>query len=128
MSVEVAKVQKAPKNDKGRFTSYVIGYILSLYLTITAYLIVKNHLGSNFVIIALIAGLALVQFLVQLFYFMHLGLESKPRFKLLVLGFMMLVVGILVGGSLWIMYSLNYNSIPKTPQQINQYMNDQGGF
>jgi heme/copper-type cytochrome/quinol oxidase subunit 4 len=59
--------------------------------------------------------------------FLHLGNEAKPRLKLLVFGFMALVVMILVFGSLWIMYSLNYRM--PTQSQINSYMNSQnGGF
>jgi heme/copper-type cytochrome/quinol oxidase subunit 4 len=36
-----------------------------------------------------------------------------------VLAFMLLVLGILVGGSLWIMNNLNYNMV-MTPSQIAQ--------
>jgi cytochrome o ubiquinol oxidase operon protein cyoD len=104
---------------------YVIGYILSLGLTLTAYAVVTgNHLAYH-AIVALIASLALVQFIVQMVCFLHLGNEPKPRWKLVVFGFMLGVVLIIVGGSLWIMANLNYHM---TTQQVNTYLNEQSSF
>lgn len=105
--------------------SYVLGYVSSLYITLTAYLLVRHHSLSKTVLVASVTGLALLQFIIQLVFFLHLGRETKPRWKLVVFLFMLLVVGILVGGSLWIMTNLNYRM---TPQQITNYMNSQGGF
>lgn len=106
----------------GSLLSYVSGYVLSLYLTITAYVMVTHHLFSNHGLVAAVVILALIQFLVQLLFFLHLGRETKPRWKLFVLLFMVMVVLILVFGSLWIMDNLNYRM---TPAQINQYMQSQ---
>jgi cytochrome o ubiquinol oxidase operon protein cyoD len=108
-----------------RLSVYVSGYVLSLGLTIAAYLLVTHPSYSNHVIIGGIVALALVQFMVQLLCFLHIGTETKPRWKLLVLGFMVMVVSILVFGSIWIMDNLNYNM---TPSQINTYLNNQDGI
>ena len=108
----------------GTFTSYATGFIWSLGLTLVAYTLVVRHSFSNRGLIAAVAGLALVQFLFQLFYFLHLGRETKPRWKLFVFLFMVMVVVILVAGSLWIMSNLNYHM---TPSQITNYLNNQGG-
>lgn len=105
-------------------SSYVAGFILSVTLTLIVYLTVVHHALAGNTLIAFIIALALIQFCVQLFFFLHLGRETKPRWKLLVLGFMVLVVLILVLGSLWIMANLNYRM---TPQQINTYMQNQDG-
>jgi cytochrome o ubiquinol oxidase operon protein cyoD len=105
--------------------AYVTGYILSLYLTITAYILVYNHIFSRHALIFAAIGLALTQFLVQLLFFLHLGTETKPRWKLMVFAFMIMIVAILVFGSLWIMSNLNYRM---TPQQINTYMQNQNGL
>jgi cytochrome o ubiquinol oxidase operon protein cyoD len=110
---------------RGTMASYVAGYIFSIYLTITAYLAVYNHLFSNTSLTVIIVGLALIQFVGQLVFFMHLGKETKPRWKLAVTLFMIMVVAILVGGSLWIMSSLKYNM---TPTQEQNYMNNQQGL
>lgn len=104
--------------------TYVTGFILSVALTLAAYLMVTQHTLSSRLLIGAIVALALVQFLVQMFFFLHLGRETKPRWKLVVLAFMIVIVGILVGGSLWVMNNLNYRM---TPQQINQYLKSQDG-
>jgi cytochrome o ubiquinol oxidase operon protein cyoD len=111
--------------NRGTLASYVTGYIFSIYLTFAAYLMVYNHLFSNIVLTTVIVILALVQFIVQVLFFLHLGRETKPRWKLAVMLFMIMVVLILVGGSLWIMSNLNTRM---TPQQMNNYMNNQQGL
>lgn len=108
------------------YKSYVTGFIMSLVLTLCAYSVVRsNHSGGQWSIAILLGILALIQFLTQLILFLHLGKESRPRFKLLVFGFMVTVVLILVAGSIWIMYNLNHHMM--TPNRINTYMNNQDG-
>jgi cytochrome o ubiquinol oxidase subunit IV len=103
--------------------SYVIGFAASLVLTLSAYILVVHNLLTRRVLIGAVATLALAQFFSQMFFFLHLGRETKPRWKLLVFAFMVLVVAILVFGSMWIMYNLNYHM---TLQQMYQYMTNQG--
>lgn len=114
------------ETDRGTLRTYVSGFVASIGLTVTAYLLViHRQLLSRRTLIAAVVGLALVQFLVQLLFFLHLGRETKPRWKLMVALFMVMVVLILVFGSLWIMTSLNYSM---TPEQINKYMTSQAGL
>ena len=123
---EHAKVVVAQHDTaRGTLATYVTGYIFAVYLTVTAYLVVYNHLFSNTVVTAVIVVLALVQFVVHMLFFLHLGRETKPRWKLAVALFMIMVVVVLVGGSLWIMSNLNTRM---TPQQQNNYMNHQQGI
>jgi len=110
-------------NDKRTLINYVIGFILSLLLTGTAYLAVTNQLFASGTLIAVIIGLAIAQVLVQLFFFLHLGHETKPRWKLVTLLFMLVVLFILVFGSLWIMQNLDYNMMPK--HDVEEYMIEQ---
>ncbi len=53
--------------------------------------------------------LAIVQATVQLIFFMHLGVEEKPRWNLITFWLLTLMVFVIVAGSIWIMYHLNYN-------------------
>lgn len=110
---------------QGTFLTYTIGFLISLELTIGAYLLVIHHsFGSGRLILAII-GLAIAQLLVQLVFFLHLGRESKPRWNLVALSFAVTVVLILVIGSLWIMNHLDYSHM--TPQQTNTYIiHDEG--
>lgn len=121
--------------DAGRGTqkSYIIGFVLSLILTITAYLFVLRHVDSHHLVfsdgflVALVSTLAISQLFVQLVFFLHLGRESKPRWNLVVMAFALIVVVILVFGSLWIMSNLNYHHQSMTPAQTdNSILRDEG--
>ena len=92
--------------------SYITGFVLSLALTLTAYLLVSQHVLASGPLVTAIAVLAIVQLLVQLVLFLHLGSEPKPRWNLVVSLFAALVVVIVVFGSLWIMNNLNYHMSP----------------
>jgi cytochrome o ubiquinol oxidase operon protein cyoD len=106
-------------HSSGSLKSYSIGFGLSLVLTLMAYLSVTKHIASGWGLIFVLTALALVQLLVQLLFFLHLGRESKPRWNLQVMLFAAGVVFIIVFGSLWIMKNLQYNhSQSLTPQEI----------
>jgi cytochrome o ubiquinol oxidase operon protein cyoD len=107
-----------PNASHGSLRSYTVGFILSIGVTAMAYLVVVHHIfSSNGTVVAILA-LAILQLVVQLVFFLHLTRESNPRWNLLTLSFMMIVVVILVLGSVWIMKNLNYNTM--TSQQIIQ--------
>ncbi|MDO8517817.1 MAG: cytochrome C oxidase subunit IV family protein [bacterium] len=89
---------------------YTIGFALSLLLTMAAFLFIQIH----FIIIC-----AILQIFVQLFFFLHVGRKEKPRWNLTVLVFACIIVGILVGGTLWIMGNVQHNTMPQ-----NTYLND----
>jgi len=97
------------KTAHGSVTSYVTGFVLSVIVTVAAYLAVVNDVLTSQTLMIVIVGLAIVQLLVQLVFFLHLGQESKPRWKSIVFLFMLVVLVILVFGSLWIMNNLNYH-------------------
>lgn len=94
--------------------SYTIGFIVALVLTNVAFIIVQSNAFEGWLLIAALAGLAIIQLWVQLHFFLHLGRESKPRWNLLMFVFAALVVIILVFGSLWIMNNLSYHGMPAT--------------
>lgn len=111
---------------------YVIGFVISLMLTLMAYLLVTQYLSSDsspisrdLLIIAL-AVLAMTQFVAQLVLFLHLGTETRPRWRLMVFWFMIVTVLILVVGSLWIMQNLNYYMM--SADDATNYINRQQGF
>lgn len=90
----------------------VLGFILSLILTLAAYRIVTHHHLSSFVLVSSVVVLGCIQALTQLVFYLHLGLESKPRWNIMMFWFTVLVIIVLVGGSLWIMKNLDYNLMP----------------
>lgn len=112
-----------PEKTSGLAGSYVLGFVLSVGLTLLAYFgVIRDWFGSS-VVLALLA-LAVMQFAVQLFFFLHVGRETRPRWKLLMLFLAIIFVLILVLGSIWIMYNLDYRM---TPKQTEQYLQKQDG-
>lgn len=111
------------------YRRYIAGFVGSLACTIAAFVIVDRHLLALWPSVWAITVLALAQFSLQMVLFLHVGDELRPRWRLAAFSLMALVVLILVGGSIWIMYNLNYRMSRPSPQQINSYMNTQdGGF
>ena len=111
--------------SRGTAATYILGFVLSLELTLAAYLLTVSGSLTSRLLIASIIGLGVVQLLVQLVFFLQLGKESKPRWNLVVFLFMLIVLLILVLGSLWIMYSLNYHVA--SPAEIDKsIMHDEG--
>jgi len=100
----------------------VIGFLLSIGLTLIAYFSVVDHLFNTAALNATIVILSIVQVIIQLVFFLHLGEETKPRWNLLVFLFMLLVLAILVWGTLWIMYNLDYRMMPtmNMNEQVHQ--------
>jgi len=116
--------------DERNYTSYIVGFISSIALTLTAFFVALRpgafQLSGNGVFAAILV-LAMVQLAVQLVSFLHLGSgeERGPRF-LIFAGTIGLVLLIVIG-SMWIMNHLNYNMMA-SPAQMRQYMNAQQGF
>lgn len=117
------------EHDSERTTlrTYVTGFVSSVVLTVAAYMMVVDNAFSKWTLAIVVALLALIQFMVQLVFFLHLGQDTKPRFKVGVFLFMLLVLLIIVVGSLWIMHSLNYR-MDMSPTHIQDYMNSQIGL
>ncbi|OBR67823.1 cytochrome o ubiquinol oxidase subunit IV [Paenibacillus oryzae] len=92
----------------GSLKSYIIGFVLSIVLTIIPLVVVMNEMFDKKTNTVIILIAAVLQFAVQLLFFMHLREEKKPRYNLtsLILGLIILLV--IVGGSIWIM---TYNAV-----------------
>lgn len=95
------------------FKGYVTGYVLSAALTAAAFGLVHYHLATERVwpphelVVPVIVFLAVAQFFIQLIFFLHLGREEKPRWRSISFCFAAFIVIVLVGGTFWIMDSLN---------------------
>ncbi|MFZ2544980.1 MAG: cytochrome o ubiquinol oxidase subunit IV [Candidatus Saccharimonadales bacterium] len=100
---------------------YTFGYLISLVLTLTAYNLVVYQSVNQWLLVILLV-LAVAQMIVQLVFFLHLGEEVKPRYKLVSFVFMSGILLIVVAGSLWIMANLDNNMMHMTPQEKTDYM------
>lgn len=97
------------KHHHGTPLSYIVGFALSVLLTLVSFVLVGQHFlpSKGFVMIAL-AVLAIVQLFIQVVFFLHVNTSPYARWNLLSFIFTVFVVVILAGGSLWIMYNLDY--------------------
>ncbi len=109
---------------------YLIGFFGSLLLVLSAFTLVEIHLASNHrllaheTIVPLLFLLAFLQTALQLRYFLHLGGRGS-RGNITAFAAALGIIVIIMAGSYWIMEKLNYNM---TPEQINNYLQDQGSF
>lgn len=93
--------------------TYSMGFALSILLTVAAFLFVWLHIQTGHVypshgtLMSLFVVLGLLQLIVQLVFFLHIGCE-RTWWNLAALLFALFIVGVVVGGSLWIMQNLQH--------------------
>lgn len=105
-------------------TKYALGFGGALVLSVTAYLVAtQNWLESPTLTMAALLGLAVVQLIIQLVCFLHLG-NGRSRDRTVTLGFTIVMMLVIVVGSLWIMRNLDYRMM-MTPEAMNDYMKAQ---
>ncbi len=110
--------------EHGTTGSYVVGFILSLIFTFIPYYLVKYQAMSGTLLLVTILGFAVIQLVIQVTFFLHLGRGPKPNWNLF---FFIATVGIIlvvVGGSIMIMNNLYRNMIPS--DQVSKLTNDEG--
>ena len=113
MSSEERSLKEIQKEWPQTLKLYIIGFIGSILLTFISFSLAAARVFSNQILIPVLVFLALSQAIVQLVFFMHLGQEEKPRWLSLVFYFMVLVIGIVVLGTLWIMSDLDHRVMPE---------------
>src|SRR5580700_8514761 len=84
----------------------VLGYVLSLLLVAGMYRLVVRHHLSGHLLSWTVFSFGIVQAILQLIFFLHLGMESKPHWNSITFLFAVLVIIIVIGGSMWIMQNL----------------------
>lgn len=123
-----------PTSHTYSLSGYITGFFAAMGLTLLGYVLVNEHVMHNHqrfghhALIYAVMALAVVQLFVQLYFFLHLGKEKKPRWNMIAFLFATGVVLILVIGSIWIMDHLNYNMMPRSPQDTTKYMHSQDGL
>ncbi|WNC16073.1 cytochrome o ubiquinol oxidase subunit IV [Brevibacillus brevis] len=90
-------------HNHGSLKSYVIGFILSIVLTIIPLVLVMNSMLSKTATVITIMVMAILQFVVQLFFFMHIREGEKPRYNVQTLVLGLVIVFTIIAGSIWIM-------------------------
>ncbi|KAG1385504.1 hypothetical protein G6F59_017366 [Rhizopus arrhizus] len=93
----------------GSLKSYIIGFVLSLLLTFGSFGLVMHGALSHTVTIIGVVALCVLQLLVQLVYFLHMGASKSARANLAAVVVTVLLIAIIVGGSAWVLYNMNVN-------------------
>lgn len=93
----------------GSVKTYMTGFILSIILTVIPFWMVMNGGASHATILGVVLVTAVVQILVHLSCFLHMNTKSDEGWNMTAFVFTVLIIAILVVGSIWIMWNLNYN-------------------
>lgn len=86
---------------------YLVGFALAVLLTIVSFGLVSINGISRALALPGLFIAAILQMLVHLHFFLHLDRSSKQRWNLITLVFSALLIFIFVGGSIWVMATLN---------------------
>ncbi|MEG0883925.1 MAG: cytochrome o ubiquinol oxidase subunit IV [Janthinobacterium sp.] len=99
-------------HDHGSLKSYAIGFILSVILTAIPFGLVMFPSMPKDITIMVVVALAVIQVVVHLVYFLHMNTKSEGGWNMMALIFTIMIVGIAMAGSLWVMYHMNHNMMP----------------
>jgi cytochrome o ubiquinol oxidase operon protein cyoD len=101
------------EGNHGSVKSYMIGFVLSIILTAIPFgLVMYPSLPKNLTVLIVVA-MAVIQVVVHLVYFLHMDRSKEQRSNVSTFLFTVLVIALLVGLSLWIMFSIHYEMMAK---------------
>ncbi len=104
----------ASHGTDGGMGAYAVGFVLAVALTVLPFWAVMKGIVAGGQAVALIMGTAAVQIIVHLRFFLHID-GKTDRWTMQALLFTLFVLGIVLGGSLWVMYNMNHNMMPMMP-------------
>lgn len=94
---------------KKTLKTYLMGFFLCIILTLLPFWLVVQRVFPDKHLYVLLIGCAVLQLYVQVAYFLRLNASPEGRWNLVTFLFTIFVVLVIVIGSLWIMFNLNYN-------------------
>ena len=114
--------QEGTQDVAGEVRNYLIGFALAAALTVGSFWVAS---GPNVVftpgIPMALAAFAIGQMGVHLVFFLHITTGPDNLNNVLALAFGVLIVGIVIAGSLWIIYHLNGNMmVPGNMMDMHQ--------
>jgi cytochrome o ubiquinol oxidase subunit IV len=115
-----------PRREHGTTRSYIIGFVLSLVFTFIPYYLVVNQNVTGNTLLAAILGFAVLQMLVQILFFLHLGRGPKPLYNVAFLVSTVGIILVVVGGSIFIMSQLHYNMAPTGVEASKKLVEGEG--
>ncbi|WP_375397240.1 cytochrome o ubiquinol oxidase subunit IV [uncultured Sphingomonas sp.] len=117
MSDDMARVGKAPGDKDGTSVGkaiggYAIGLSLAALLTAAAFVLPMTGLVWGPAVPVALVALAIGQMGMHLVFFLHITTGPDNTNNVLALAFGLLIVGLVLIGSIWIMAHLNHAMMP----------------
>ena len=107
------------RSGRSSLKSYMTGFILSLILTaIPFWLVMGDVIECKMITIAAIMILGGIQMLVHMTYFLHMNSRSEGGWTMMALILTIVILVIVLVGSIWVMYHLNTNMMPMSPEMM----------
>ena len=101
---------------QGSRRGYLTGFALSVVLTaLPFWAVMTGALNSVPLTAAAILACAAAQVVVHVVCFLHVDTKAEGGWTLIAFVFTLVIVAIMVGGSIWIMYHINTNTMPGMP-------------
>jgi cytochrome o ubiquinol oxidase operon protein cyoD len=97
----------------GSVRSYVIGFLLSVVLTVAAFGLVTQHWLAPTESIIAISVLAFIQIVVHVVFFLHMNTSSKQHWNLAAFGFTVMTAVIVIGGTVWVLHNVSMNMMSR---------------
>ena len=98
--------------DTAGWRTYATGFALAVVLTLMSFWAAQTQWVYAPSLPVLLGVLAIAQMGVHIIFFLNLSSAPDQTNNFLALAFGILVVGLVVFGSVWIMYNLNANMMP----------------
>ena len=88
---------------------YLLGFVMCVVLTLIPFYSVMWRLATPQRLMVILLVSASLQFLVQVMCFLRMNMQTEQaRYNVISYVFTAVVTFILIGGSIWIMFNLNY--------------------
>jgi cytochrome o ubiquinol oxidase operon protein cyoD len=104
--------------DHGSTKSYLIGFALSVVLTLASFGVVMSGMVPHDMMMPGIIVFGVAQLVVQLVFFLHMGTSPSQRSNLAIMLFTILILAIVVVGSLWVLHNMNVNMMHPTSRMM----------
>ena len=106
----------------GSLRGYLTGFVLAAILTVIPFwLVMGDVVASREWTIFLVLAFAVVQIFVHVVYFLHLDFRSEGGWNMLAFIFSAVLVIIVLGASIWVMYTENKLMMPMPAQHTQMH-------
>jgi cytochrome o ubiquinol oxidase operon protein cyoD len=111
------QVDDAQGGSEATYATYTIGFVLAIILTVIPFGFVAFAGLSKVPTLSIVAVAAVIQILVHLYFFLHLDASKEHRANTMTGLFTVLILGVLVGGTIWLFFSLMERTMPTMPPE-----------